>query len=95
MLWSGDAARTCEVRAVIAAAVNNFAHGVSGVRACVVDGCLRCCAPTAFPKSPPKDRSLSRAHGAHRTGAAGEGFVQLHGSRMSAGRDAAQLRISA
>ena len=73
-----------EVRAVIAAAVNNFAHGVSGVRACVVERLLALLRADCIPEVPAQGSVGYLAHMAHiALVLLGEGFVQLHGSRMS------------
>jgi len=42
----------CEVRAVIAAVVNNFAHGFSGVRPCVVERLLSLLRADCVPEVP-------------------------------------------
>ena len=74
----------CEVRAVIAAAVNNFAHGVSGVRACVVERLLALLRADCIPEVPAQGSVGYLAHMAHiALVLLGEGFVRLHGSRVS------------
>jgi histidine ammonia-lyase len=74
----------CEVRAIIAAAVNNFAHGVSGVRACVVERMLALLRADCIPEVPAQGSVGYLAHMAHiALVLLGEGFVRLHGSRVS------------
>jgi histidine ammonia-lyase len=74
----------CEVRAVIAAAVNNFAHGVSGVRACVVESLLALLRADCIPEVPAQGSIGYLSHMAHiALVLLGEGFVSVHGSRVS------------
>ncbi len=50
-----------EVRAIIAAAINNFAHGFSGVRPAVTDGLLALLQFDCFPRfRPPAQSDISR-----------------------------------
>ncbi|HLZ98392.1 MAG TPA: histidine ammonia-lyase [Steroidobacteraceae bacterium] len=74
----------CEVRSVIAAAVNNFAHGVSGVRPCVVERLLLLLGADCVPEVPAQGSVGYLSHMAHvALVLLGEGFVRHHDSRRS------------
>jgi len=80
----------CEVRAIMAAAVNNFAHGHSGVRTDVIDALLRLLAHDVVPHVPAAGSVGYLSHMAHiALVLLGEGSIQ-HGSGRSPG--AAALR---
>jgi histidine ammonia-lyase len=67
----------CEVRAIIAAAVNNFAHGCSGVRLDVVDRLLGHLRQDWIPEVPAAGSVGYLSHMAHVALAViGEGYVQ-------------------
>ncbi len=70
----GSALESEQVRAIMAAAVNNFAHGFSGVRPAVVEGLLALLAHDCVPEVPRRRiGGISHAYGAYRAGAAGVG----------------------
>jgi histidine ammonia-lyase len=74
----------CEVRAVIAAAVNNFAHGFSGVRPCVVERLLSLLNADCVPEVPAQGSVGYLSHMAHiALVLLGEGFVRHNDSRRS------------
>jgi histidine ammonia-lyase len=78
----------CEVRAIVAAAVNNFAHGFSGVRLRVVDLLTALLTHDVVPEVPAQGSVGYLSHMAHIALALlGEGHVQQGGSRR-ASRDA-------
>ncbi len=80
----GTPLRSCEVRAVIAAAVNNFAHGVSGVRACVVERLLALLRADCVPEVPAQGSVGYLSHMAHiALVLLGDGFVRYQGDRRS------------
>jgi histidine ammonia-lyase len=84
----GSPLARCEVRAVIAAAVNNFAHGYSGVRPCVVDRLLVLLRADCVPEVPSQGSVGYLSHMAHiALVLLGEGFAWRHGERRS-GADA-------
>jgi histidine ammonia-lyase len=84
----GAALSRCEVRAIIAAAVNNFAHGVSGVRLLVVDRLMSLLVHDAVPEVPAQGSVGYLSHMAHIALALlGEGQVRQRGIRR-ASRDA-------
>ena len=73
----GAALGRCEVRAIIAAAVNNFAHGHSGVRLDVVDRLLGHLRQDWIPEVPASGSVGYLSHMAHVALAlVGEGYVQ-------------------
>jgi histidine ammonia-lyase len=73
-----------EVRAIIAAAINNFAHGFSGVRPAVVEQLLALLAHDCVPEVPAAGSVGYLTHMAHiALVLIGEGTVQLHGRPMS------------
>ncbi len=63
----GPALEAAAVRAIIAAAVNNFAHGFSGVRLVVVDGLLALLAHDCLPEVPAAGSVGYLTHMAHIT----------------------------
>ena len=74
----------CEVRAIIAAAVNNFSHGYSGVRLDVVDRLLGHLRQDWIPEVPACGSVGYLSHMAHIALAIiGEGFVQRVGQRRA------------
>jgi histidine ammonia-lyase len=74
----------CEVRAIIAAAVNNFAHGHSGVRLELVDRLLGHLRQDWIPEVPSLGSVGYLSHMAHIALALlGEGFVQRAGQRRA------------
>jgi histidine ammonia-lyase len=76
----------CEVRAIIGAAVNNFAHGYSGVRLEVVEALLALLAGDQVPEVPAFGSVGYLSHMAHIALALlGEGFVLQAGRRRPAG----------
>jgi histidine ammonia-lyase len=84
----GAALGRCEVRAIIAAAVNNFAHGVSGVRLLVVDRLIALLLHDVVPEVPAQGSVGYLSHMAHIALALlGEGQVRQRGVRR-ASRDA-------
>ncbi len=73
------------VRAIIAAAVNNFAHGYSGVRVEVVEQLLALLAQQCIPEVPAKGSVGYLSHMAHIAGVLlGAGHAQLRGERRGA-----------
>lgn len=73
-----------EVRAIIAAAVNNFAHGFSGVRPAVVEQLLALLAHDCVPQVPAAGSVGYLTHMAHiALVLIGEGMVQLRGRTIS------------
>jgi histidine ammonia-lyase len=73
----------CEARAVIAAAVNNFAHGFSGVRACVVERLLSLLNADYVPEVPEQGSVGYLSHMAHiALVLLGDGFVRHKGNRL-------------
>ncbi len=73
------------VRAIIAAAVNNFAHGYSGVRVQVVEHLLALLAHQCIPEVPAKGSVGYLSHMAHIAGVLlGAGHAQLRGERCGA-----------
>jgi len=82
----GPALGRCEVRAIIGAAINNFAHGYSGVRPAVVDALLALLAGDLIPEVPAAGSVGYLSHMAHVALALlGEGFVLHAGVRRAAG----------
>ncbi len=80
----GSALEAPEVRAIIAAAVNNFAHGYSGVRMEVVDRLLAFLTRECVPKVPADGSVGYLSHMAHNgLVLLGEGRARLHGERLS------------
>ncbi len=78
----GPALGRCEVRAIIAAAVNNFAHGCSGVRLTVVEAMVALLAQDCLPEVPVAGSVGYLSHMAHVALALlGEGHVQHAGVR--------------
>ena len=72
----------CEVRAMIAAAVNNFAHGYSGVRASIVERLLQLLTHDCLPEVPAHGSVGYLTHMAHiALTVVGEGHVQCGGVR--------------
>jgi histidine ammonia-lyase len=72
----------CEVRAVIAAAINNFAHGFSGIRPCVVERLLSLLRADCIPEVPAQGSVGYLSHMAHiALVLLGDGFVRHQGSR--------------
>ena len=83
-----------EVRAIIAAAVNNFAHGYSGVRPCVVERLLSLLRADCVPEVPAQGSVGYLSHMAHiALVLLGDGFVQHHGSRRSGAEALQSLNI--
>jgi histidine ammonia-lyase len=80
----GTPLRRCEVRAIIAAAVNNFAHGFSGVRPCVVERLLSLLNADCVPEVPAQGSVGYLSHMAHiALVLLGDGFVRHIDSRRS------------
>ena len=78
------------VRAIIAAAINNFSHGFSGVRPAVVDLLLALLEHDCVPEVPASGSVGYLSHMAHiALVLLGEGTVRSHGRRVS-GMDALQ-----
>ena len=78
------------VRAIIAAAVNNFAHGFSGVRPVVVDRLLALLAHDCLPEVPALGSVGYLTHMAHiALVLLGEGAARVHG-RLVSGAEALQ-----
>ena len=74
----------CEVRAIIAAAVNNFAHGFSGVRLDIVERLMQLLAQDCIPEVPAAGSVGYLTHMAHiALVLLGEGHVHLAGVRQS------------
>jgi histidine ammonia-lyase len=72
------------VRAIIAAAINNFAHGFSGVRLAVVDQLLALLAHDCVPEVPPLGSVGYLTHMAHiALVLIGEGTARSRGRRLS------------
>jgi histidine ammonia-lyase len=72
----------CEVRAIIAAAVNNFAHGYSGVRLEVVERLVALLAHDCIPEVPAAGSVGYLSHMAHiALGLLGDGCAQRAGGR--------------
>jgi len=84
----GAAFGRCEVRAVIAAAVNNFAHGLCGLRAVVIDRLLALLTYDCLPEVPTAGSAGYLTHMAHMAHIAlalvGEGHVHFGGVRRPA-----------
>lgn len=79
----GPALEATAVRAIIAAAVNNFAHGFSGVRPAVVDGLLALLRHDCIPEVPALGSVGYLTHMAHiALVLLGEGTAQRHGRSM-------------
>jgi len=77
-----------QVRAIIAAAINNFAHGFSGVRPAVVEQLLALLGGECVPQVPASGSVGYLTHMAHiALVLIGEGRAQLHG-RSTSGADA-------
>ena len=75
----------CAVRAIIAAAVNNFAHGYSGVRVEVVEQLIALLAHECIPEVPAKGSVGYLSHMAHIAGVLlGAGHARLRGERRGA-----------
>jgi histidine ammonia-lyase len=86
----GRALEPTAVRAIIAAAVNNFAHGFSGVRPAVVDRLLGLLANDCVPEVPAAGSVGYLSHMAHiALVLLGEGRARSHG-RMISGAEALQ-----
>ncbi len=80
----GTALEASAVRAVIAAAINNFAHGYSGVRAEVVERLLALLARDCIPEVPAHGSVGYLAHMAHiALVLLGAGHARIHGERRS------------
>jgi histidine ammonia-lyase len=80
----GPALEAPAVRAVIAATINNFAHGYSGVRAEVVDRLLALLARDCIPEVPAHGSVGYLAHMAHiALVLLGAGHARIHGERRS------------
>jgi histidine ammonia-lyase len=80
----GPALGRCEVRAIIAAAVNNFAHGFSGVRLEIVERLLQLLAQDCIPEVPAAGSVGYLTHMAHiALVLLGEGHAHLAGVRRS------------
>jgi histidine ammonia-lyase len=78
----GPALGRCEVRAIIAAAVNNFAHGFSGVRLDIVERLTQLLAQDCIPEIPAAGSVGYLTHMAHvALVLLGEGHVTMAGSR--------------
>ena len=86
----GPALEAPAVRAIIAAAINNFAHGYSGVRAEVVERLLCIAARDCIPEVPAHGSVGYLAHMAHiALVLIGAGTPRIHGERRSGARGAA------
>jgi histidine ammonia-lyase len=80
----GAALETSEVRAIIAAAINNFAHGLSGVRVEVLDRLLALLAEDCIPEVPAQGSVGYLSHMAHiALVLIGAGHARVHGRRRS------------
>lgn len=80
----GPALEAPEVRAIIASAINNFAHGYSGVRIEVVDRLLAFLARECIPEVPADGSVGYLSHMAHiALVLLGAGRARLHGERLS------------
>jgi histidine ammonia-lyase len=78
----GPALGRCEVRAIIAAAVNNFAHGFSGVRLGIVERLTQLLAQDCIPEVPAAGSVGYLTHMAHiALVLLGEGHVNMAGNR--------------
>jgi len=86
----GPALAPTEVRAIIAAAINNFAHGYSGVRLAVVDQLLALLAHDCVPEVPAAGSVGYLSHMAHiALLLLGQGAARLRG-RLVGGAEALQ-----
>jgi histidine ammonia-lyase len=84
----GDALGERETRAIIAAAINNFAHGHSGVRLVVVERLIALLDADCLPEVPAFGSVGYLSHMAHiALVLVGEGFVRWRGERID-GREA-------
>jgi histidine ammonia-lyase len=83
------------VRAIIAAAVNNFAHGFSGVRPAVADSLLALLEQDCLPEVPASGSVGYLTHMAH-IGLVllGEGAAQWRGRRMGGAEALREIRVS-
>ena len=86
--------RRAEIRAIMAAAINNFAHGYSGVRLEVVEGLTRLLTHDCIPEVPAQGSVGYLSHMAHiALVLLGEGHVSLGGVRQSGGDALRGLKI--
>lgn len=84
----GSSLEAIETRAIVAAAINNFAHGYSGVRLAVVERLAALLAHDCVPKVPAAGSVGYLSHMAHiALVLLGEGYASLRGERHS-GADA-------
>jgi histidine ammonia-lyase len=84
-----------EVRAVIAAAVNNFALGLSGVRPVVVDGLLALLAHDCVPEVPAAGSVGYLTHMAHiALVLIGQGTARLHGRCIGGGEALQSMNLA-
>jgi histidine ammonia-lyase len=84
-----------EVRAIIAAAVNNFSHGYSGVRPAVVDLLIALLDHDCMPEVPAMGSVGYLSHMAHiALVVIGEGQVRLQGADLGAGAALQALRLA-
>jgi histidine ammonia-lyase len=84
-----------EVRAVIAAAVNNFALGLSGVRSVVVDGLLALLAHDCVPEVPAAGSVGYLTHMAHiALVLIGQGTARLHGRCIGGGEALQSMNLA-
>lgn len=82
------------VRAIIAAQVNNFAHGYSGVRPVIVERLLALLERAATPVVPSLGSAGYLTHCAHIAATLiGEGHLRLHGATLPSGIALAQLGL--
>ncbi len=80
----GTPLASAEVRAIIAAAINNFAHGFSGIRPAVVDGLLALLEHDCVPQVPAAGSVGYLTHMAHiALVLIGEGMARLNGKSIS------------
>ncbi len=80
----GPALEAPAVRAIIAAAINNFAHGYSGVRTEVVDGLAALLAQDCIPEVPADGSVGYLSHMAHIAAVLlGEWYARVGGRRQS------------
>ena len=92
----GPALEATEVRAIVAAAVNNFAHGYSGVRLAVVDQLLALLAHDCVPEVPAAGSVGYLSHMAHiALPLVGQGAARLHGRLVGGGEALQALNLPA
>ncbi len=91
----GSGLGRCEVRAILAAAVNNFAHGYSGVRPAVVERLGWLLAHDCIPEVPAAGSIGYLTHMAHiGLVVLGAGYVQFRGARRSSAEALQSLNMA-